>query len=181
MIKMTRAMINQVRGGVNLARRTWKGPLRHGSRSIWAVIMCTPRKTSGVDLGFRFFCFGESTKNSLLLKPELRGTRIKENKKNGISSKIIILACLRLLRTGYAYYRMEDGCKMAEETLLVYFIKFGHGMKRQYGDMYLNRRPSKPETMEIENDYNEAVFMGFGGWLDCMKLRWKNCPFTEKG
>lgn len=42
----------------------------------------------------------------------------------------------------------------------VYLIEFFHDMKTKYGDMCLNRRPSKSEMVKIENDLNEAGFKG---------------------
>ena len=109
------------------------------------------------------------------------GDEKKASGHDGIYSTIKILACLRLLRTGDAYDRMDDGSKMAEETLRVYYIQFLKDMIEVFGDLYLNRRPTTREMMDIAEAYRDVGFEGCGGCLDCMKLKWKNCPFVEKG
>lgn len=140
-----------------------------------------PEKEFRRRFGIPILLFWRIHQDLIVLKPELWGTRMKSNGRKGIPSTIKILACLRLLRTGDSYDRMDDGCKMAEETLRVYFIKFLKDMKELYAEMYLNRRPTRTELKEIESEYNDAGFEGCAGCLDCMKLKWKNCPFAEKG
>lgn len=47
--------------------------------------------------------------------------------------------------------------------------------------MYGNCQTTKEELQEIVDGYEKAGFTGYRGCLDCMKLKWKNCPFVEKG
>lgn len=92
-----------------------------------------------------------------------------------------VLACLRLLRTGDSYDRLDDGACMAEETIRQYFRLFCVDVKHLYEGIYLNRKPTTEELREIESMYRSAGFTGCGGAIDCMKLVWKNCPIQEKG
>lgn len=51
----------------------------------------------------------------------------------------------------------------------------------RFGSVLLNREPDVMELQEIVNNYENAGFPGCLGCLDCMHLKWKNCPRSLKG
>lgn len=131
--------------------------------------------------GVPLFLFWRVHDALLELDYEFWGTRYMAGGRRGIDSRIKLLACLRLLRTGAPYDQLDDGARMAEETTRLYFRRFTTDMIRLYGDSFLNRRPTFAELQSIFDDYTQAGFPGCAGAIDCMKLRWKNCPIAHKG
>lgn len=51
----------------------------------------------------------------------------------------------------------------------------------EYSGIYGNRQPTKDEVKRTQEQYDEVGFKGCAGCLECMNLKWKNCPFNEKG
>lgn len=65
------------------------------------------------------------------------------NRKHVIQSTIEVLVCLRLLRTVEADDKMNNGCELAEETLLLYFNNFLKSIIEIYGGIYQNIIPTQ--------------------------------------
>ena len=169
---------------------TWGGRVKgvknfKRGKSTWAREYLTTDSTYPDRLLRRRFgvpreLFFRIHRDLLELRPEVWEKR-RSASGLGHPSEVKVLVCLRLLRTGDSYDMMDDGAKMSEESTRMYFRQFIRDMIEIYGGMYLNRRPTKEELKCIEDDYNEVGFAGCGGSIDCMKLIWKNCPFSEKG
>lgn len=99
----------------------------------------------------------------------------------GIDPEVKVLACLRYLGTGRAMDDIDDSSRMSAESVRVYLRHFVEDIEELYGSQYLNRRPTRVELQTIAERYEEADFPGCVGCVDCMNLKWKNCPYEEKG
>lgn len=99
----------------------------------------------------------------------------------GHSSHQKILAGLRRLATGAPYRDLDDHARMSPEALRISFHVFVAAMKRVFGPRYLNRDPTEDELRQICSTYEREGFPGCRGSVDCMHLRWKQCPAELKG
>ena len=70
---------------------------------------------------------------------------------------------------------------MSEEIGRQYFRDFLNDVQKIYGEKYFNRRPNESELTDVEKKYRKVGLPGCIGAVDCMKVRWKNCPASEKG
>lgn len=62
--------------------------------------------------------------------PHFWGTRFMVGGRKGKDSRIKVLACMRLLRTGVVYDQLEDGAIMGEETVRCYIQRFTTDMRK---------------------------------------------------
>ena len=70
---------------------------------------------------------------------------------------------------------------MSIESCRQYFDIFLETMLKVYGPRYLNRHPTVEEMREIVKEYENDGFPGCLGCIDCMHIKWKNCPRALKG
>ena len=70
---------------------------------------------------------------------------------------------------------------MSPESIRKEFRLFLRAIKKCYGNEYLNRIPTEIDMRQVEKCYSERNFPGCIGALDCMNLKWKNCPKSWKG
>lgn len=101
--------------------------------------------------------------------------------KPGHTSHQKILSSLRRLGQPASYRERDDSACMSPESQRAAFRTFVAGMEASFGRRYLNREPTLEELRRITSEYEAEGFPGCRGSLDCMHIRWKNCPFTLKG
>eukprot|EP00171_Calliarthron_tuberculosum_P002978 IDg2978t1 len=101
--------------------------------------------------------------------------------KKGLTAEVKILACLRVLGTARSFDDLDDGSRMASETLRGYFKQFCWCIQDLYGGSFLNRFPTKNELSDIAAVYGQNGFQGCIGCVDGCKMKWKNCPSALKG
>ncbi len=92
-----------------------------------------------------------------------------------------ILCALRRLGDGSSYNFLDDQARMSFESMRQSFRAFVSAVRKCYATEYLNRPPTLSELRALEHAYAQNIFPGFIGALDCMQLRWKNCPKAWKG
>lgn len=91
------------------------------------------------------------------------------------------LACFRFLGTERSINYMDDCAQMRKDTLLFYFRHFWKDLKAVYGAVYLNQRPKINELGGLQAGYSQEGFKAWVGAINCIKLRWNNCPLQLKG
>ena len=99
----------------------------------------------------------------------------------GHSSHQKRLSALRRLAEGTSFQKLDDKARMSKESCRYYFILFLDTMLDVFGEHYLNRHPDHSELREIARGYEESGFPGCIGCINCMHLKWKNCPKALKG
>ena len=92
-----------------------------------------------------------------------------------------ILVSLRRLGNGASFSSLDDQSRMSETSIRTSFKLFCSAIKRRYGSIYLNRTPRVEELATLEQKYASKMFPGCVGAIDCMNLKWKNCPKAWKG
>lgn len=93
---------------------------------------------------------------------EFWGKRNVVGGSKGIDSHVKVLACLRLLRTGKACYRLDDRAWMAEETLRLHLKRFTTVVLKFYVQFYMNKWPS---FQELETRKQTTVMQVFSDLL----------------
>lgn len=101
--------------------------------------------------------------------------------RRGHTSHQKILSPLRRLGNGISYNQMDDMCRMSPETQRQYFRLFIKVVNDRFGYVFLNREPELDELRSVISGYEEVGFPGCVGCLDCMHVKWKNCPRAIKG
>lgn len=120
-------------------------------------------------------------KDLLEFNEEEWGNRRNGIGKKGIPTDVKMLAALRILSTGDPFDSLDDVAYMAEQSVSDYFKLFCNDVMSIYGKMFLNRRPNEGELEAIVEQFEEMGVPGCMGSIDCMKIKWKNCPYYEKG
>lgn len=122
--------------------------------------------------------------------------------KEGLSSLQKITAALRMLAYGEAADRQDEYIKIGERSALQSRKAFCKSIVEIYGEKYL-RKPTSQDIARILEVNNRRGFPGLIGWsrlqfgvrflkwnsnifsfkgsIDCMHLRWKNCPQAYAG
>lgn len=70
---------------------------------------------------------------------------------------------------------------MSVESQRQYFMLFLRAVRALCGPRYLNREPTALELQQISDAYANRGFPGCVGCVDCMTIKWKNCPRAYKG
>jgi len=92
-----------------------------------------------------------------------------------------ILHSLRRLGNKSSFQDFDDQARMSVESQRQAFETVLLAVRTRFGPRYLNREPSPAELRSIEQGYAARGFPGCVGCVDCMKLKWKNCPREWKG
>ncbi len=87
-----------------------------------------------------------------------------------------ILSALRKLADGSSFSSLDDQARMSVETLRQYFRSFCRSVRTFNRPNYLNRFPNQDELRRLGKTHADRYFPGCIGSLDCMKIKWKNCP-----
>ncbi len=113
-------------------------------------------------------------------EPELQ-QRVDAAGRPGAYSWQKILCALRRLGDGSSYNSLDDQARMSFESMRQSFRAFVRAVRKCYATEYLHRPPTLGELRALEHAYAQKLFPGCIGALDCMHLRWKNCPKAWKG
>lgn len=92
-----------------------------------------------------------------------------------------ILNSLRRLGNGVSFQDLDDQSRMSVESQREAFTHFLGAVRTRFGRQFLNRRPSVSDLRAVQDRYSARGFPGCIGCVDCMKVRWKNCPRSLKG
>ena len=99
----------------------------------------------------------------------------------GATSWQKILVSLRRLSLGASYDSLDDQARMSSESVRRAVRAFCKAVCLVYGGEFLNRAPSLQELRAIESSYARKMLPGCTGSVDCMAVKWKNCPKSWKG
>ena len=86
-----------------------------------------------------------------------------------------ICACIQILATGLSADLLDDRYCMGKLTLLKSLKMFCTAVIDVFGTEYL-RLPTVQDLERILNVNAKRGFPGMGGSVDCMHVKWKNCP-----
>jgi len=103
--------------------------------------------------------FYKLLKDLTLAFPTVWGVRRNAAGKRGIPPKRKLLACLRVLGTARSFDDMDDGYRMAPDTLRKYFKLFCRHVKIIYGESFLNRLPTVAELDKMSNFYGGVLVL----------------------
>ena len=93
-----------------------------------------------------------------------------------------ILACFKILAKGCSYHDLHDNidieCWNGENTMRHFFFRFvvDTMVDKLFAD-YVHLSRNKVELKEITDVYNLLGFPGCAFSMDCVHIRWKNCPY----
>lgn len=90
--------------------------------------------------------------------------------RRGIESRIRLLACLQLLKTGFFFDSLDDSATMGNGTIQHYFSMLIKNAITIYREASLRRRPTDLELGRMELEYCDVGFKGCVGSMDCMKI-----------
>lgn len=119
--------------------------------------------------------------NRLIIDHPSLNQRIDGLGRPGHTSHQKCLAGFRRLGQPTSYRKRDDSSCMSPESQRIYFRTFVIGVEKSYGPRYLNREPNMEELRRITSEYEEEGFPGCRGSLDCMHVRWKQCPLEVRG
>ena len=101
--------------------------------------------------------------------------------RNGAASWQKILVSLRRLGEGSSFESLDDQARMSGESIRRAFRAFCYAVRTHYGSEFLNRVPSIAELRATERKFASRSLPGCVGSVDCMSVKWKNCPKSWKG
>ncbi|XP_075521496.1 protein ANTAGONIST OF LIKE HETEROCHROMATIN PROTEIN 1-like [Primulina tabacum] len=89
-------------------------------------------------------------------------------------------AAMRILAYGVAADSTYEYIKIGESTAIESLKRFCRAMVEVFGDRYI-RSPNAEDIQRILHIGKQCGFPGMLGSLDCMHLKWKNCPTNWAG
>lgn len=92
-----------------------------------------------------------------------------------------LLNALRRLGHGRSFHDLEDQSCMSIEAQRQSFMFFLNSVSERFGPHFLNREPTVTELQRLSDSFAARGFPGCVGSVDCMKIKWKNCPRAFKG
>jgi hypothetical protein len=98
----------------------------------------------------------------------------------GLSSIQKITAALRMLALGVGGDATDEYCRLSKSTALNSLLRFVKAVRVVFEAEYLSQ-PTR-EEVEMQLQVNAARgFPGMFGSIDCMHVKWKNCPVAWQG
>jgi hypothetical protein len=91
-----------------------------------------------------------------------------------------IVCAVRMLTSGASANELDDKFRLGESTSLESLKRFCQALIEVYGDEAL-RSPNDTDLHRLLDEGNEAGWPGCIGSIDCMHVRWKNCPSAWAG
>lgn len=76
---------------------------------------------------------------------------------------------------------MDDHARMSIEAQRIAFGAFLSAVRSRFGLLFLNREPTGAVLVALTEGFDKRGFAGCVGSVDCMKIKWKNCPRALKG
>lgn len=101
--------------------------------------------------------------------------------RRGHPAHVKLLSALRRLGSGASFQDLDDQARMSVESQRRNFAIFLRAMRTRFGPRYLNREATSPEMQRITSAYGARGFPRCMGCVDCMTIKWKNCPRAYKG
>ena len=98
----------------------------------------------------------------------------------GLSPHQKVCACVQMLATGLSADSMDERYRMGKSTSLQALKFFCMAIIEIFGDEYL-RSPTAQDLERILSINADRGFPGMGGSVDCMHVKWKNCPKAWAG
>lgn len=92
-----------------------------------------------------------------------------------------ILNSLRRLGTGRSFRDLDDHSRMSVEAQRQAFVAVLRAVRSRFGPQFLNRHPTAAELAALTDSFAARGLPGCMGSVDCMKIKWKNCPRAFKG
>lgn len=121
---------------------------------------------------------------SAILASPRHGEYFKKKKdatgKDGLDPKLKILGALKMLAGNLSADSLEDTYTMSKRVALESLKRFCKAMTDLFGAVYL-RRPTQDDVRKLYEENAERGFPGCIGSLDCMHVKWRNCPNAHKG
>eukprot|EP00918_Siedleckia_nematoides_P054699 GHVU01119511.1.p1 GENE.GHVU01119511.1~~GHVU01119511.1.p1 ORF type:complete len:246 (-),score=16.74 GHVU01119511.1:730-1467(-) len=100
--------------------------------------------------------------------------------KPGASTRLKLTVAFRYLAYGIAYDAWDEAWDVAESTVAAYVKDFCRHMVHAFGPEYL-RTPTHAEVSSMLARNEQRGFPGMAMSIDCMHVRWVNCPYAYKG
>ena len=142
--------------------------------------LCIPHKNFARPSTYLFVCTRLLHAWLTEAEPRLRQRR-DGSCRPGHSSHQKILSALRRLATGLSFDQLDDMCGISAESCRQYFAIVVETILEVFGAQCLNRHPNADEMKRITGEYENDGFVGCLGCVDCMHIKWKNCPRLWKG
>ena len=98
----------------------------------------------------------------------------------GFSPLQKVVSAVRMLTSGVYAHELDDKFRLGESTCLENLQRFCQALIALYGDEFL-RSPNIMDLHRLLDENNEAGWPGCIGSIDCMHIRWKNCPSAWAG
>ena len=99
----------------------------------------------------------------------------------GLSTLQKCTAAIRMLAYGYCADSLDEYCRIAESTALETLKRFCRALvDSTLGKIYL-RRPDEKDIKRVSKFNTDRGLPGLFGCLDCMHVKWKNCPKAYQG
>ena len=109
------------------------------------------------------------------LYPDLQQKVDAVGYRGGKSSKKILVS-LKCLGLGISYEYLDDQARMSSESIRRAFRSFCNAVRQHYCPEFLNCEPLVTELRAIERQFAPNFFPGCIGSVDCLTVKWKNCP-----
>lgn len=101
--------------------------------------------------------------------------------KMDMHTDIKLLTTLTVFSTRTSRDSLDHLLFISDASVGYYPKQFCEDIWNVYGNMFLTQRPTGKELFQLYEQYEHLGFPGAVWCIECMKLSWNNCTYSENG